>query len=399
MTRRDRGATSLEYVGVAVIAGLVIAAITLAVSPTRVGENMRQALCNIFIAAGIPCDASTPVDPRVPTEPCVISQDGWGSSTAFAFGVSLGGNRSVLTEKLSDGTYRVTSHHGGKVGAETGVGWDARVEYNGSSYGHDANAGLEAHLDGTAANVYVVGSKAEADEIERWLAQQDMQMMGATDPWGLSYFPPTDLIDDPTPTAVTISGGLSGEASAHLTTYGAFGADAKLGTGAVIGHTTFADGRTQVITKIDGTAQVTGNIATETAQLWGEGSFYTEETFDSKGNRTSIALSHTTEGANGPTITSYYLPITNQAQQDAATRLMWDPTYLFGGFQDLVKEQGQANRVSDPNGEDAWDFGLFASGKLLAEVGIEIGVERIQTKASGAEYWDGNQWVTWEGCS
>lgn len=73
MKRRDSGATSLEHVGIALIAGLVIAAIVLAVSPTRVGNAVRQALCNIFVAAGIPCDAAS-VDPHLPTEPCVISQ-------------------------------------------------------------------------------------------------------------------------------------------------------------------------------------------------------------------------------------------------------------------------------------------------------------------------------------
>lgn len=404
MTRRDRGATSLEYVGVTVLIGIIIAAIVTATSPTRVGEAMRHALCNIFVAAGVSCDAGT-VDPHVPTEPCVISQDGWGGTLGISAGVSGGTDISVVTERLSNGNYRVTVDRGGKIGVETGVGWDLRVEANGSSYGHDANAGAEAHLGLGSAEVYVVQSEDEAATIESWAVYQQARdaTVGNSPLLGPIYSSVSDQMAEwlglqrpPVPAATVHYGGLSADASAHLTTYALMGLDAQGGFGTMRGYTQFADGSTEVVTQINGTLQASASAATAYGQIGGTGTMYTEETYDAKGNRTGITLNYTSEGADEHSITSYHLPLTTQERQDAATRLMWDPTY-FGGFMELAEEQGQMNRVTyDKNG---WDGALNLSGKLMGKVGVEVTAEGVQNEVRSAEYWDGNQWVPWSACS
>lgn len=314
----------------------------------------------------------------------------------------------MITEQLSDGTYRVTVQRGGKLGVEAGVpgGWDARVEWDGSSYGHDANAGAAVHFEGGTAEVYVVRSEQEASAVAEWAIYQHARdvVLGGGDPirdWFHSWS--TDLAAEgfglqrpPTPTANTYYGGANGELSAHLTTYAMFGADAELSGGTVLGYTQFEDGSARVITKIEGTAQLSGNAATANGQLGGSGSMYTEETFDSKGNRTGITLNYTTEGADDSSITSYHLPITNQERQDAATRLMWDPTY-FGGFQELAMQQCQVNRITYDN--TGWDAAAALSGDFIGKVGFELTAEGISVEKKSAEYWDGNQWVPWEACS
>ncbi len=403
MTRRDSGAIGLEKVGIALIAGLVIAAIVLTVSPTTIGNNMRIAICNIFAGSGETCSPEE-LDPHLPTEPCVMSEDGWGGSVNVAAGVNAGSDMQVVTEQLSDGTYRVTVTRGSNIGVEVGVGWDARAEINGSSYGLDASAGAEANLEGGQSEVYVVSSAEEAAEIEEWaIVDQAVAATAGGNPiTGFFQDWLSDQISDvlgmtpPTPTATTYYGGLSAEASAHLTTWLMFGADAEVGLGTTLGYTQYADGTTEVVTAIEGTAQISGNVATVNGQLGGTGTMYTEETYDAQGNLSGMTLNFTTEGDEGSSITSYHLPTTTQAEREAAMRIMWDPFY-FDDFMEMSMQQGQVNRTNYT--DDGWDGGFVVGGKFLAEVGVEVGAEGISSNIESAEYWDGSQWVSWPDCS
>ncbi|MFT3875689.1 MAG: hypothetical protein QM708_04610 [Propioniciclava sp.] len=395
--RPDRGVATLESVGIVALAAVLIGGVFLSGAQTQLGDRFREGVCAIL---GMECAGGTETDSHLPTEPCVISQSGWGGSLNVAVGVSVGRDVSVVTEQLSDGTYRVTVLSGGKLGAETGIGWDARVEWNGSSYGHDASASAQAHLEGSTSQVYTASSAQEAEAIQEWAIYQHSRdlVLGSGNPLGWVSDGIASMLGmqaPPTPAAVTYYGGLTADASAHLTTYAMFGADGELGAGSILGYTQYADGSTEVVTKIQGTAQVSGNVGPKSGQLGGTGEMYTVETFDPQGNRTGITLNYTGDGANDNTITSYHLPITNQSQQDAATRLMWDPFY-FGDFQDLAMKEGQVNRVT--YAEEGWDGALVVGGRFLAEVGVELTAEGISNRPTQAEYWDGNDWTRWAQC-
>lgn len=78
--RRDqRGAATLETVGAALIAAILVVAVVLSVTPQAkvISETFSYAICQVVTVGQGPCEPpSTSPEAHKPDEPCVVTQDG-----------------------------------------------------------------------------------------------------------------------------------------------------------------------------------------------------------------------------------------------------------------------------------------------------------------------------------
>ncbi|MGL4742802.1 MAG: hypothetical protein ACRCXL_00225 [Dermatophilaceae bacterium] len=128
---RERGATAAEYVGIALIIGVVIAALVVVISPAAVVPQIQRIWC--LITGGTNCAASTTdaIDAKLP-ECEITSATHTGEVEATVFSVNVGVNgKATLAEKrdgLGDTTFSVTLEGGGKAGVHGMVGEKALGE-------------------------------------------------------------------------------------------------------------------------------------------------------------------------------------------------------------------------------------------------------------------------------
>lgn len=148
----EAGISSLEVVGIMLVAGAVVGAIAFTVSGERTSEQMSRALCSITggqgcgpafggttttiasgrTCVGAPAGAAGPVRGSVPVAPA-------GSARAPGLTVAV----------MGDGTYQVSGSPG--PGASPSATWV------GSAFG-DAAAGTESYLRGGSPEVHTVNS-------------------------------------------------------------------------------------------------------------------------------------------------------------------------------------------------------------------------------------------------
>src|SRR5450759_2393144 len=110
---RERGAATLEHLGVLAIAAILIAAVVIAVSNSGYGGRLQQALCEITSLGQGDCGSTTTAHTRspadyVPKEVCVVTADGATGSVKAGVLLTGGVNGDWLIETLADGTYRLT---------------------------------------------------------------------------------------------------------------------------------------------------------------------------------------------------------------------------------------------------------------------------------------------------
>jgi len=391
-----------------ILAAVCIVAV-LVVATTRAtdfGIEFKNAVCRVFTLGQGDCDVPTSAE-RIPTEPCVTKQTGWAANVKVTAGVSAGRNISVKTEELSNGQYRVTVLDGGSVGVEAGApgGWDARIEANGTRWGSDLNAQASAQVEGTVSQSYVVNSKEEAESIEKWGIYEHAKnaTVGGNPVTGFLLGGISDKLAEtlglskpPEPTSTVYTGGASAEASAVITAW-VGGAEAEVGFGASVGYTDNKDGSKSISYQIEGTAQASGAISVEAGQFGGTATAVAEDNFDKDGNRTSTTLRVGTEGADGYTITSYTLPVNSDADDQVAQDMIDNP-FKIDDFIDKTKEVGEVSKVQYDS-TNSNDVEAALGGDFLAHVGVELSGGTTDIRTETAEYWDGTDWQTWEGCT
>jgi hypothetical protein len=144
LDRRERGAATLETVGMYTVAAMLATAVFLAIlgSSPLVADKVRQALCIITTLGQGECGSSvtSAVDHR-PTQPCVVSAEGHTGSLEASFIVTVGTCEQFLVEELNNGQFRVTRGTGGKVGVGVGAGFDLSGTWDDKEYGAAATAG------------------------------------------------------------------------------------------------------------------------------------------------------------------------------------------------------------------------------------------------------------------
>jgi hypothetical protein len=162
--RSTRGQATIDYVALVGVLAIVFG-LALALAPqgapgivNAVAGQIRHAIC---LVGGGPC-----ADPRA--KPCTVATT--RDHRHFAVSlivVRIDRDRSVLRERMSDGTVRLTVAGGAAAGLEVGAGATARVSVKGRPLGISDE--MRASAQGTLgwARVYVARDEREADAFMR----------------------------------------------------------------------------------------------------------------------------------------------------------------------------------------------------------------------------------------
>lgn len=141
--RRERGASSAEYIGAIVVSAVVVSAVVLAVSPQ--GANVRAAVCDsvgTILQTELGCgdgdeggdgedvaqgeDVPTDEDFRPPV--CQVAQSEERDNAVLHIGpVDIGGNSGFIKTVMSDGTVTLTAADGTMIGGSGGFGAEVRT--------------------------------------------------------------------------------------------------------------------------------------------------------------------------------------------------------------------------------------------------------------------------------
>lgn len=159
----ERGAASLESLGVTVVAALLVSALLLVMTPagTWLSDNLRVNLCRLVSLGDGDCGtaARSEASEHAPDEPCVMTDS--ADSRTFAGSVmfvAVEGGGVIRVESMSDETYRVSMEGVTGVGVTDGLGGGVSVTVD------DMIHGAEAQASATAYAVAGVGSTWVVDE-------------------------------------------------------------------------------------------------------------------------------------------------------------------------------------------------------------------------------------------
>lgn len=157
--RREAGLSSLEYVGLALVAATVVGGIAVAVAPDPITATARYALCSI--TSGGDCVAPLGVPKPHTTEPaqCSPGVSGPLGATRSAFRVAIGGDRTALVEQTGGGAFRIVAG----LGDAPAASWPAASA---------ATSRIDALAGAGSSAVYSAGSLQEASAVLGGLGRQ-----------------------------------------------------------------------------------------------------------------------------------------------------------------------------------------------------------------------------------
>ena len=152
--RAEAGASSLEMLGLMLVAGVVVASLAYTVAGAQVRDEMSRAFCSVTGGAG--CGAgSTTGDARAgsPTGRCVGVAAGASGPVRGRVTVASSSGTPVDISVMGDGTYHVSGV--GPAGAVPASSWVA------THLDPRAARGVEPHLTGGSPSIYVAGSPGD----------------------------------------------------------------------------------------------------------------------------------------------------------------------------------------------------------------------------------------------
>lgn len=450
-TRDERGAATLETVGMTIVAALIAVGVLLAALPqgTIIAETFAYHVCQVVTFGQGGCTPpSTSPEAHEPDDPCVVSQDGWEAALGGgALFFTIEGGKRVEVQRLSNGDYEVTVLDSGGAGVTAGLGGGLGLTVA------DHGAGVEATADASAGLVFQGGTTYTTDEdhvddlVKALIEDQVKNSTVGHGPirWGV------DLVEDvagvgydlPDPSSVQIEGGITVDASAEA--QGIVGSgNAGISATKVLGMTVNSDGTKTIYvsTTVSGEAGLeslgidTSGVGYDGASLDGELQVVNELTFDSNWNMTDFSVTASSNGAShglaaalfggdvdtsmdnevaNTTVWSTSLPIQSDGDRAIVNNYLatvgvagiadWsNPLHglpqlpTSANFFDAAQDRGTTTQLEYDTDSDTW---LAASGEV--EVGAVLGIEgeisSDSMQVTDAKYWDGSQWVPWEGCS
>ncbi|MEZ0577364.1 hypothetical protein [Nocardioides sp. MH1] len=435
-----------------IVAALLAVAVIVAATPQGkiLGETFSYAVCQVVTAGQGPCEApSTSPEAHKPEDPCVVTQDGIeaNAEVAVLFFTTSDGRR-VEVQKLSNGEYRVTVSQSASGGVEAGVGGGITVSVGDDEYGGSATAEASASLDIKDGDVYYTDQDGIQGLLDAITADQVKDVAvgdGGPIRWGIDQL--SDLTgvgesDLPDPDETFAEGGVSLNASAEATGL-TTSASAGIGEAVALGVRKNRDGTTTVYLKasVEGEAGyeslsvgTDGGIGRNGAGLEGKVEVLEAITFDSEGNMVRYQSTAVAQGeasglaaaifngqldgsgdnqASGYRIYQSTLDIESDAdEQVVADHLLalgiagvngWVPPGLpgapgtAGNFYEVARDRGTVTQTDYD--ADSSTYGVKAEGELGVELGAGVDVQTDSLSVTGAQYWDGTQWVDWEECA
>ena len=238
---RERGATLVEFAGMAIVVAILIGGV-IAVAPS----HGRDISCSIFSkiseangAGGMQCgrtDDKAQEDKHKPTGPCTVSQKSQSLNGEIkGVVVSAEVNGGIITEKLSNGHYRVTYRVGAKGGGVTGEGGGAGLTVNNQTYGGGTSVNASANVAAEGGVSFEVDSEQAKDALHQYVIREIVS--SSAGPAGQAInglLPMPNGYQPPQSTEVYGQVGTEGSASAEAKA-GIGEAKGKVGTAAALG--------------------------------------------------------------------------------------------------------------------------------------------------------------------
>lgn len=451
--RRERGAATLETTGVTIIAAMLVVGLIVSATPQAriLGETFSYYVCQVvtFGQGGCTPPSSSP-EAHKPTDPCVVTQDGVERNTKVAvLIVTASDGRRIEIQRLSNGEYRVTVTDTGGAGVEVGVGGGLTVTVADTTVGAGATANAGASLDIKDGDVYYTDQDG-IDGLMDALLQDQVKDATVGDSGPIRWV--TDQVTDlagvghdlPDPDETYAEGGISLNASAQATAL-TESANAGISESALLGVRHNRDGSTTVYltTTVSGEAglqglgiDTEGNPQFQGAKLEGKLQVVTAVTLDSEGNMTQVQATAGAGGTATGLATALFggsgdadwgnqqsglhvwqatLPIKDSGDESTASQFLlaqgvgslggWtNPLLGTAGvigtmnFFDAVRSHGTLTQQTYDT-DSSTVFGIDAALELGIEVGVAGNVKTDSMTTTGAQYWDGSQWVDWEECA
>lgn len=453
---RERGAATLETVGVYAVASVLAVAVMLVLvnSSPVIGGRLRQALCVLTTLGQGSCESSvTSATDHIPTQPCVVSAQGHTGAVEATVVVTVGANERLLVEKLNNGKFRVTRGTGGKVGIGVGVGANLTGTWDGKTIGAATAADASAAITSSGGAVYYVNNVAEVKNLVAAHTETVVKnfVLG-------SLSPLADQVEKlvgvghvlPPPDETYIQGTVSADAKAQATFLIA-NAQTGLGASAVLGTRQGADGTstTYIQASVDANINAgtwagdeqTNQTVYAKAGLEGKTEGIVEVERDAKGNITAVrfksVLSGSAEAGQTKSIVNKglapkqaYVEQVVELPIHSATDQATSQRYLnalglgpLGGFRDLPKSVQNYLPIVNPidalsatrdfaraasragvvtrqtfDNEKSSSYGLTADLEDVLKASGGTTVETVDRTSLGAQYLDGPTWVPWRGC-
>ena len=228
--------------------------------------------------------SSSAKNPQEPTKACTNNETSHQVSANAGVGkVTIEANGAIVVEEMSDGTYRVTDKSGGAAKFGPGVTGGLEVNTGGKKYGGYLDTGANIGAANESGYTYVVNSEKEKNDLVSYLARKKtVDAAGAgVDATGNHGVPgvgswisgmangAADMFDKhvlgyvpPEPSEIYVEEGVTGSASASLTTRHPFG---KLPV-EVSGITNRSDGAADV--EVKGLSGVRENMKEKTITFY-----------------------------------------------------------------------------------------------------------------------------------
>ena len=450
----DRGAGSLEYLGVVAVVAVLVGALVLGFVNSHYGENLSAQLCKLTSAVG---GGSCPAPPMerspedyIPPDECVVSSTGEESNTGVTVVVDVQSGETWVIEKLGDGTYRLTRARSGGVGIGVGVGFDFSATVDDQTYGVGATAKANVALVAGGGESYIATSEEQArnildhkrnDETKDSLVGDDNIVRDGVD-WLNDKLGGSNKYEQLEADEWFVEAGVEGNASAGASTpLGTAGAEAAIE--AYLGRTHRADGTTtdylRAEMSIGGGLQGRGPNAQgydTFMQLTAEGSAgaVVEVDRDENGNPTTFRIKSVLMG-NATGDSSYSGPVeddpeytertidipldTEAARQTAARVLQAAGIPYYPGITDSVdipqivgdkldpsslgRELGELAAARGHISEQTYTLGTSEAGfNAEGELGVQLGLSHSSVTSSRStsdyKYWDGTAMVDRAGC-
>lgn len=318
--RRDRGASSLEYIGAIMLTVLLVGSVSVAL--TGNGGKVRTVLCKavnqILLSDGTCGDTTTAEPPdNEPFKPeqCKVNEKGEKvSSKVKVLFISFGEDAGFVVTEYSDGTVKMTATDGGSLGATGGFGADA-------SYG---DMGLGAKVDFGGGVKFEKGStwtfknmdeanamKKQLDDYLMYKAREKAATTSGNPGSALYFYLFVDEVKPPKPPSETTSSiatyaEVGSRLGIDLTPGGPKGTDTKIPAAEVVSkitgeskwavRTNTATGATTYTTQLQLSSDVAANIWMDQFGVKGTGTGAMSITKDKDGNITNITFLSTAEG-------------------------------------------------------------------------------------------------------
>ena len=432
---RERGAALVEFAGMAVVVAVIIGGV-IAVAPSHGRDISCSILSKISEAIGageMQCggtDNKAEEDKHKPTDPCTTHQHSQNFNAGLGVVVDVEVNEGIVTEKLSNGHYRVTDKRGDKVGVSAGYGGGVEFTVDNQTYGSRASAEAAAKLAEERGVTYEVDSEQAKDGLKNYLLRKKVvdRTAGIFGGWVNGMIDGATHYEPPKPKEIYYQVGAEGSAEAAATE-GIAGAKAEIGAAVAIGGKVNLEKGT-VTTYYKVNAQASGRAGAAGAGGEGEasGEIVVAVTADNndpdKVLNVSVTGSYDAQiGATTPLGVDNPAPLESgqvwTASVDLSSKEVSQMTRNFlaaakvPGFnsgKDSLQELNQAtatfvNAAVDRGVLTRQDvskrsskYGARATFEYEAVASAGLGYVDETIEFSNGQYYSGGKWNRWEGC-